>query len=64
MQNLLFATEECKLPGYPARFSEDSKYRYCLWRTWTDDPMPGYVAFIGLNPSTADETDDDPTIRR
>lgn len=34
-----------------------------------DDPIVGYdngnmVAFIGLNPSTADETADDPTIRR
>lgn len=36
-------------------------YRYALWRRWG----PGnYAMFIGLNPSTADETRDDPTIRR
>src|SRR5271163_4233725 len=50
-----------------ATFSPDRKYRYTLWREW---PMPehetrqGYVMFIGLNPSTADEVKDDPTIRR
>lgn len=49
-------------------FSQDRVYRYTLWREW---PLPliesaqgGYVMFIGLNPSTADETKDDPTIRK
>jgi len=45
-----------------AIFSNCREYRYVLWRIWDDD-MPK-VMFIGLNPSTADETDDDPTIRR
>ena len=45
-----------------ASFSNCRKYRYALWRTW-DESKP-YAMFIGLNPSTADETDDDPTIRR
>ena len=45
-----------------AKFSACRTYRYALWRTW-DDSKP-YAMFIGLNPSTADETDDDPTIRR
>lgn len=36
-------------------------YRYALWRRWGRGP---YAMFIGLNPSTADETNDDPTIRR
>ena len=45
-----------------ALFSEDRIYRYALWRTW-DDTLPK-VLFIGLNPSTADEVQDDPTIRR
>ena len=45
-----------------ALFSNDRKYRYTLWRIW--DPMLGCAMFIGLNPSTADETMDDPTIRR
>ena len=38
-------------------------FRYSLWRRW-DDPAKGYAMFVGLNPSTADETMDDPTIRR
>lgn len=41
--------------------SRDRCYRYALWRQWADGP---YALFIGLNPSTADETVDDPTIRR
>jgi len=45
-----------------AQFSNDRIYRYILWRTWR--PGDGHVTFIGLNPSTADETEDDPTIRR
>jgi len=54
--------------------SNDRVYRYTLWRQvppildfqeerfkWgTSD----YIQFIGLNPSTADEVQDDPTIRR
>lgn len=43
-------------------FSPDRKYRYTLWRFW--DSNPNFCMFIGLNPSTADETLDDPTIRR
>lgn len=45
-----------------ATFSECRTYRWILWRKW-DDALPPCV-FIGLNPSTADETEDDPTIRR
>lgn len=45
-----------------ATFSPCRKYRYSLWRHWIDGE--GYAMFIGLNPSTADETNDDPTIRR
>lgn len=52
------------LPGFPCAFSEDRRYRYVLWRQWTDTPQPRYLMVIGLNPSTADETTDDPTIRR
>ncbi len=43
-------------------FSPCRKYRYTLWREW-DAALP-YCQFIGLNPSTADETKDVPTIRR
>lgn len=47
-----------------AVFSKDRRYRYALTRDWavTKD-APAFVV-IGLNPSTADETQDDPTIRR
>jgi len=37
-------------------------YRWRLWRQWGEGD--GAVAFVMLNPSTADGTRDDPTIRR
>ena len=46
-----------------AEFSECRRYRYALWRTW-DPESPRRIMFVGLNPSTADEIVDDPTIRR
>jgi hypothetical protein len=45
-----------------AVFSPDRKYRYALWRIW-DERKP-VCMFTGLNPSTAIENTDDPTIRR
>lgn len=45
-----------------AHFSPDRLYRYMLLRRW-DSSRPTAM-FVGLNPSTADETLDDPTIRR
>lgn len=45
-----------------AVFSKCRRYRYALGRAW--DPALPQIAFIGLNPSTADETTNDPTIRR
>lgn len=45
-----------------ANLSICRKYRYALWRIW-DESKP-YAMFIGLNPSTADETENDPTINR
>lgn len=48
-----------------ATFSSCRKHRFTLWRRWEPDCPPSRMcAFIGLNPSTADETLDDPTIRR
>lgn len=67
---------ELKPAGRNAVFSWDYYYRYTLWREWTVqeisltvahdvDPRPmDYVQFVGLNPSTADDREDDPTIRR
>jgi hypothetical protein len=37
------------------------RYRFLLWRFWDDRPR---MLFIGLNPSTANELQDDPTVRR
>lgn len=45
-----------------AVLSDCRTYRYALWRTW--DTNKPYAMFVGLNPSTADETEDDPTITR
>ena len=45
-----------------AHFSKCRSYRYRLWRIW--DKEKPFVLFICLNPSTANEYVDDPTIRR
>lgn len=43
-----------------AKISDCTKYRYSLWRIW-DKEKPIFT-FVGLNPSTADHVQDDPTI--
>jgi len=48
-------------PGYPSVWSPCRRFRYLLWRQW--GPLP-YLLVVGLNPSTADDTADDPTLRR
>jgi hypothetical protein len=53
------ALEEAGEPR--GRFSPCRRYRYELWRRWAPGP---YCMFIGLNPSTADEESEDPTVRR
>jgi len=44
-----------------AEISECGKYRWWLRRRWQEGKS---VCFVMLNPSTADATQDDPTIRR
>lgn len=48
-------------PAGSAVISNDGQYRYRLERTWSNGPV---IAWIMLNPSTADAERDDPTIQR
>jgi hypothetical protein len=45
-----------------ALFSEDRLHRFVLWRIW-DKHKPPFL-FVGLNPSTAAELKNDPTVFR
>lgn len=45
-----------------AAFSECRRYRYRLWRSWSGGV--GTLNFLMLNPSTADEVENDPTVER
>ena len=48
-----------------AVLSEDRRYRYSLWRRLVEPCGWGHtIAFIGLNPSTADESEDDRTMAK
>ncbi len=49
-----------------AILSEDALYRYALWRTVSTAHSGGekLVGYIGVNPSTADHTLDDATVRK
>lgn len=44
-----------------AVLDHNRQHRFLLWRFWNDAPR---MFFIGLNPSTANELADDPTVRR
>lgn len=44
-----------------AMFDAARRYRYRLWRRWSDGPL---IVWMMLNPSTADERDPDPTLTR
>lgn len=46
-----------------ATFSACRRYRFTLTRSW-GQPTDPFLMVIGLNPSTADAAQDDPTIRR
>ena len=47
---------------YGVVFDVSGRYRYSLWRAWS--AYHPRIAFVLLNPSTADEQRNDPTIRR
>lgn len=64
MKNLIPQEQTCLFCANEsgAEFSQCRDYRYSLWRFW--GKSKGCVAFICLNPSTANEYKNDPTIRR
>lgn len=45
-----------------AVFSPDKTHRYRLWRTWDESKPP--LVMVMLNPSIADEGQNDPTVER
>lgn len=72
MQKSLFENQSLSVAHQPllqqcyvscgAIISDCERYRFQLWRIW-DNSKP-LILWIMHNPSTADETKDDPTIRR
>jgi hypothetical protein len=53
-----------KLINSGAEFSPCRKWRYALWRNWEEGNNRKSVMFVGLNPSIADEVENDATIRK
>ena len=45
-----------------AVYSDCERYRYALTRVW--DPLEPRLSFVMLNPSTATEVQNDPTVER
>ena len=48
--------------AFGAVFDASDRYRYSLWRAWS--AYHPRIVFVLLNPSTANEQRNDPTIRR
>lgn len=57
-----FAVAEGTRAG--ALLSKCGQYRILLWREWGEDDSPPAALWIGMNPSTATDNLDDPTIRK
>lgn len=61
---VLLKTHDAADEWRTAIFSECQSFRYVLRIEWSHPRNRSLVQFIGLNPSTADERQDDPTVRR
>lgn len=61
MSDLPLFADTASLSRRGAVLSACGKYRYRLWRRWGDGPK---ALWVMLNPSTADASSDDPTLRR
>lgn len=65
--SMVHADPSARWYGFPAssgaEFSADRLHRFLLWRIWRPEPEK-LLGFIMLNPSSADETRDDPTTVR
>ncbi len=62
MRELRYKQRNVDSMEYGAVFDASGRYRYSLWRAWS--AYHPRLVFILLNPSTADEERNDPTIRR
>ncbi len=72
----LISTQQRLYQGQNTTWSADRRYRYFLRRPWHEQVAQGFaepemsaegrppIAFLLLNPSTADEVKDDPTVAR
>lgn len=62
MTQALFNFTDTRRSG--AEFSPCRKFRYVLWRRWSNFDNPRMCAFVGVNPSVANEHQNDRTISR
>jgi hypothetical protein len=60
----LFGCSAERLIDTGATFSADQLYRYLLWRIWNSGSPARLLLLLMLNPSTAGEVVNDPTVER
>lgn len=63
-RQLTLADSDGPVDGMGAEFSPCRRWRYALTRQWSEEQQQRWLAFIALNPSTADERRNDPTVIR
>ncbi|MEL6349084.1 MAG: DUF1643 domain-containing protein, partial [Myxococcota bacterium] len=62
-ERLRWYNDQREIPRSGATLTSDGAHRTRLWRVWAQT-LEKAIVFVGLNPSTADAHQDDPTIRR